>query len=272
MVLARPYRYLTFLLVLLGLVWGTTQVAGCADDPGNNVFPDGQDSSTDDGSDPGFDSGFNTGDAGPVGAIKIQPLDPVVDVTIDDGVVTTAPITFTATGDNNTKVTASFSLDRGELGNLIPSTGVFTATGNASGTGTVTATFGPYKATTSLTVRIKMSQNGPNPGSNVPDAGAGGWGGVGGNGPGPAVSSGTKALLLGAAQKPVTAAELGFLYPYDKTVWPRGIAAPLLQWQTTHAASAVRVHLEQKSFSFDGFYGGSALVNQPVDPDRKSVV
>ncbi|CAN5462994.1 hypothetical protein BH09MYX1_BH09MYX1_38720 [soil metagenome] len=262
----KLFRYLSLAAVAAGLMWGSAQIAGCADDPGNNVFPDGPDGSTDDGNVSTFDGTFNTGDGGQVGAIKIQPLDPVVDVSIDDGVVTAVPVTFVALGDNNTKVTASFSLDRGELGSLVPSTGVFTASGNASGTGTVTATFGTLKATTTLTVRIKMSQNGPNPNSGVPDGGAGGYAGVGGSGPGPVVSNPTKALLLGAAQKPLTPQELGFLYPYDKTVWPRGILAPLLQWQSTHAATAVRVHLEQKAFSFDGFYGGTNVVNEPIDP------
>jgi len=261
---AKFVRWTTTLATALALAWGTTHLSGCADDPGSIVFPNGPDGSGDPDGGPDFDGSFNQPD-GQVGALTIQPLDPVVDVSIDDGVVTTKPVTFTAT-TGSTPVSASFSLDRGELGNLIPSTGVFTASGNTSGTGTVTATFGNLKATTSLTVKIKMTQNGPNPNGGVPDGGAGGYGGVGGNGPGTVVSGPTKTLLLGPATKPANAQELGFLYPYDKTVWPRGVLAPLLQWQTTHAAKYVRVHLEQKSFTFDGFYGGAALVNQPVDP------
>src|SRR5437879_6564733 len=84
--------------------------------------------------------------------------------------------------------------------------------------------------------------------------GGGGNGGVGGEGLGVAVDGGTKNTLLGPATMPTSAQELGWLYPYDKTVWPRGMLAPLMQWQTTHQVTAVYVHLKQKYFEFQGFY------------------
>lgn len=212
------------------------------------------------------DSGFANNEAGN-GGLHISPQNPVVDVTIANGVLgAVMPVVFTATNDSGMTVGASFALDKGELGALVASTGVFTASGNVSGTGNVTATFQGSKDATTITVRIKMTQNGPPSGY---DGGSpsdpGGYGGVGGSGPGSAVSAATQAVLDGPAQKPGSAAELGFLYPYDQTVWPRGVLAPLLQWQTTHAAAAVKIHLEEKDFTFDGYYGGSGLVNQPID-------
>ena len=254
-------------------------LAACGSDD-STVFdggPDGQpgDSATvdvtiGDGGNPFGDSG------GPINSLAIQPADPVVQVTITDGVVSTTPITFQAIGNGSVIVPASFSLDRGELGTLVASTGVFTASGNVSGTGNVTATYsggtssdgGPLIATTTVTVQIAVSQNGKPTTDGGVDAGTlGGNNGVGGNDYGNPVDTNTKAVLDGTATAPANAQELGFLYPYDKTVFPQGILAPLLQWQSTHAAAttAVKIHLAEKGFTFDGYYLAPKWVNEPID-------
>ncbi|MGH7294074.1 MAG: hypothetical protein ACRELB_04030, partial [Polyangiaceae bacterium] len=93
----------------------------------------------------------------------------------------------------------------------------------------------------------------------------GGIGGVGGSGPGGPVSPGTQGVLAGTPTAPDGGSELGWLYPYDQTVWPRGILAPLLQWSTSHTIAAVYIHLTEANYDFQGFYAGSALVNQPID-------
>jgi len=259
------------LVTFSALSWGLMQ-AGCGDDNSASGFVP----QTDDGGDGGLVIGdetqFTNGDGNntPLTSISIVPANPVVTVSIDDGVVTTVPLTFTALGNNGASVAASFSLDRGELGNLDPATGIFTASGNVSGTGNVTAAFGGLTATTTVTVQISISQNGaPVLDGGAPDAGnnLGGNNGVGGNDYGTPVDGPTKALLLGPATKPSSPAELGFLYPYNSTVWPQGVLAPLLQWQTTHASATkyVRIHLQQKLFSFDGFYSAPMYVNHPVD-------
>ncbi len=249
--------------------WGV--VAGCGDDSGVSTFvPDNEGGKGGDGGLIGDETQFAGSDSGgPVTTLTIQPADPIVDVTIDDGVINTVPITFTALGNGTQVVPAAFALDRGELGNLVPATGVFTATGTVSGTGNATATWGGLTAKTTVSVRIKVSQNGkPNLDGGAPDSGKlGGNNGVGGNDYGNPVDPTTKTLLQGMAQKPQNAAELGWLYPYDKTVWPRGVLAPLLQWQTTHASAtkALRIHLEQKLYSFDGYYAVNQFVNHPID-------
>ncbi len=265
--------------------WVSVAVAllGCGSDDTNSVFDSGPDQAAIDG---GFDStlsdaGNPFGDTGTniLTSLTISPADPVVAVTIVDGVVTTTPITFIAYGNGTLQVPASFTLDRGELGNLVAGTGVFTASGVASGTGTVTASYNDGKqpdggaliATTSVTVTISMSQNGKP--TSITDAGAdasstlGGNNGVGGNDYGTAVNTTTQGILDGPSTTPSSAAELGFLYPYDKTVWPQGILAPLLQWQSTHASAtkAVKIHLAEKGFTFDGYYNAPAWVNEPID-------
>jgi len=259
-------RIVPLVLAVVALFWGALQV-GCGDEPGSTFDSGG--GGPDSGADvtlPDDDGGpILSGDGGALTAIAIVPADPIVAVTIDNGVMKTAPITFVAMGNNGVQVPASFTLDRGELGNLTIA-GTFTASGTIAGKGTVTAKYLGLTATTSLTVAIAMTQNGPPVADGgAPEAGIGGWGGVGGNGYGATVSAQTVARLLGNPTPPANAQELSFLYPYDKTVWPRGVLAPLLQWQTTHSIKYVYVHLIEKSFEFKGFYGGAALVNHPID-------
>ncbi|HEX2675386.1 MAG TPA: hypothetical protein VHM19_02070 [Polyangiales bacterium] len=53
-----------------------------------------------------------------------------------------------------------------------------------------------------------------------------------------------------------TVAPMRWLYPYDMTVFPRGLEAPLLQWDEagtpTATAEAVYVHLKSSSFDYQG--------------------
>jgi hypothetical protein len=276
--------------VLLAVV--TAQGCGGGGSNGNSFPPGGDDASTGgkdatssssggghDSGPAGDDSGGDTGisfgdDAGPT-TFAIAPPNPTATVTITDGVVSTTPVTLQAMATNkngSVPVAAAWSFDRGELGVIDATKGVFTASGNLAGVGTVTATWNGLTATTKLAVTVLSTQNGaPAAGDGGAgeagggDAGAGGVGGVGGGGLGGSVASGVIAVLTGNPTPPANAAELGFLYPYDATVWPRGILAPLLQWQTTHTATAVYIHLTQKNYEFKGFYSGTALVNQPIE-------
>jgi hypothetical protein len=272
------------LVLVFGLA-AAAVAAACGSGSGQSYTPGGPDAATDattdttgpapDGGDSGGDESPSLGleDAGPT-TLSIKPAMPAASVTIAGGVVSTTPVALQAiaTNDNGSApVPASWSFDRAELGAIVASTGVFTASGNLSGTGNVTATWNGLTATAPLAVSILSIQNG---GPGVPDGGAeagasdggaGGIGGVGGNGPGGPVSSGTQTLLTGTATPPTSAQQLGWLYPYDQTVWPRGLLPPLLQWQTTIGVTGVYVHMTEQGYEFQGFYAGSALVNQPVD-------
>jgi hypothetical protein len=264
--------------VFLAAVMG----AGCGSggSGGNTFSPPGDDASTSGGKDSSSSSGgddvssgndgpiFGGDDAGP-STLSISPANPTASVTITNGVVSTTPVQLQAIATNkngSVPVAATWSFDRGELGSIDATQGIFTASGNLGGVGTVTAIWSGLTATTKLSVNVLSQQNGgPASGDAGSDAGAGGIGGVGGSGPGGQVSSGVQAVLTGTPTAPSSSAELGWLYPYDLTVWPRGILAPLLQWQTTHTIAAAYIHLTQQNFEFKGFYSGTALVNQPVD-------
>lgn len=193
------------------------------------------------------------GDGGPIDpagqVISIQPPDPVLTFTSGQAVPT---VTFKAVTASGVVVPASFAIDRGELGAVPAATGVFTPSGAVGGKGTVTATWNGRTAQTSVTVKLVVTENGS---TLSPDAGggAGGSGGVGGEGPGGAVDAATIATLKSA---PVADAGLAWLYPYDKTVWPRGILAPLLQWQPGAAVDydAVAIKITETSFTYEGMF------------------
>lgn len=284
----RQKRAIWTLLGFLSIAAITALGCGTKGDEGTVFAPPGEDaSSTTDATTPPHDGStappadapggdapsFGVVDAGP-STLSISPSTPTASATLTNGVLSTTPVTLQALATNSNgsvPVAASWSFDRGELGSLDATTGVFTPNGNLSGTGTVTATWNGLSATAPLTVSLLSIQNGAPDAADAgeeggeSEAGAGGIGGVGGNGLGGPVSNGTQTLLSGTPTPPASSAELGWLYPYDQTVWPRGILAPLLQWATTHTVSAVYIHLTQKSFEFKGFYSGSALLNMPID-------
>src|SRR5262249_27663988 len=88
---------------------------------------------------------------------------------------------------------------------------------------------------------------------------------VGGEGLGPAVSD---AATLTALQNPTGSGQaqgFKFLYPYDKTVWPRGLLAPLLMWDWGLGdADAIRIQLTTTSgsFAWSGTFGRPAILAQ----------
>jgi hypothetical protein len=205
--------------------------------------------------------------------LTVMPANPEIKVTIVNGMVTSITGGADAKGTialqasaSGAVVPAKWSIDRGELGTLDVNGGAFVPNGNFSGVGTVSALYGKAVATTKLTIQLSITQNGGTWDPTTVTPGVGGIGGVGGEAPGGAVDDGTKTRLLGTSMKPASAAELGLLYPYNGTVWPRGTFAPLLQWQTTHTpTTAVFVHLTQANYDFQGFYTGANVVREHID-------
>ena len=199
------------------------------------------------------------GDA-PTGAMAITPANLKIAVPYGASAPT---VTYKATV-GGLSVPASFAIDLGQIGVIDAATGVMTPSGKIGGVANVTATFGGQKVMTSLTVTVEMSDNGAPAGLDA-GGGAGGNGGVGGAGPGGQVSAGGQAVLTGA---PTADAGLAWLYPYDKTVWPQGLLAPLLQWQPGAVGNydAIYIHLLEKGFEYKGFFGKPAtpFINHPI--------
>jgi hypothetical protein len=192
------------------------------------------------------------------GPLVIAPLDQVLSAA--PGAMPTLQYSATI---NGASVAPAWTIDRGEIGSIDVASGKFTASGGIGGKATITATFLKETASTSVTVKLQQSQNG-DPGYPAPAPGAGGYGGVGGSGPGPAASGGQVGVLTG---NPTADAAVKILYPYNGTVWPRGLLAPLIQWDPgTRSFDAVMVKLHAKNFDYLGTFAKNAtpFVNLPI--------
>lgn len=210
----------------------------------------------------GDDFGVPGGDM--AGPLVIAPLDQVVTYAPGGALPT---VQYTAS-INGASVAPAWTIDRGEIGAIGVSDGKFVAAGGVGGTAHVTATYLGQTATTTITVTIKQTQNG-NPDNRPATPGPGGYGGVGGDGPAPAASGGQVGTLGGT---PTPDANVHILYPYDGTVWPRGLLAPSIQWDpATHTIDAVMIKLHEKSFDYTGTFGvqpGVAnMINAPIPQD-----
>jgi hypothetical protein len=169
-----------------------------------------------------------------------------------------------------TKVPAKWSVELAQLG-TISTAGLFTPSGALGGKTRVTAQVGSLSGSTTVGVTLKMTQNGATQQNGNP--GPGGFGGVGGEGIGPALPAATVAVLDG---QPASAAGLSLVYPYDQTVWPLGILAPLIQWRglPQGIGDAVRIELAGPGFEFKGYFGRPAalpaaapFVRHPIPQD-----
>jgi WD40-like Beta Propeller Repeat len=212
----RPWWLLTLLLLLTLTATGGS---GCGSGGKNGLSP-GVDSGSADGNG-GSDSSL-FGDGGQ--QLVVDPANPTLDVT---GPTSTLQFSAHLAG-NSTPLTATWTLDVAGLG-TIDGTGLFTATGLLGGQAHVTAQVGSATGSTLLTVVLQLSDN---PG-NVPPA--------------------TQMQLQGGG---TADAAFKWLYPYDGTVFPRGLAAPVLQFAGT-APDATLVQVSFSSLSYTGFYGAS---------------
>jgi hypothetical protein len=261
---------------------------------GNSTFqPPGSEGGSDDsssggGSDSGmasdtrigFGDGSSSGSGGDSSAgFDVEPSTlQTITVKIGHPIPT---VIFTAT-EHGQPVPAGWSVDQGNLAAITAGSSVTgTVTPSAAGGGLITVTAGRGGMTLKRQVFIKLvaTQNGANPsapgeGAQIPgNTGAltsgGGVGGVGGEGLGGVVSDpGT----LGALMNPTStgsAQGLQFLYPYDGTVWPRGLLAPLIQWRwATNDADAIQIQLATTSgsFTWTGTFGRPAILMQTGGP------
>ncbi len=191
---------------------------------------------------------------------------------------------------NGNSVAAGWGVDRGEIGTALEGPGettTFTPSGNVGGVVTVFAGLNDEVLERRVMVQLTSTQNGPS-GSAQEQAqvatdvaqltDGGGIGGVGGEGLGVAVVDQGTLDALDAPAGGGQAEGLRFIYPYDQTVWPRGLLAPLLQWDWSFAdADAVKIELETTSgsFRYSGTFGrpdilmttGGPMLRHPIPQD-----
>lgn len=239
-------RQAFFIAILSLAVAGS---GGCKAAAGGNGDGGGGDGGNGDGGNPG-----DGGGDGPSPPLVISPIDPVITITPS---VANPMQQFTATQGGAT-VVASWSTNPTTLGTMDTGTGLYTATGGATGKGTVVATFNGKTATTSITIKQEVVQVG-DPTYPAPAPGPGGYGGVGGDGPGAPATPEQQVTLDGAATADPA---VKLLYPYDGTVWPKLLLAPLLMWESdSHSFDAVKVQLVENNYKYTGYFAKGASVN-----------
>jgi len=193
----------------------------------------------------------------------IQPADPVLNVTAGQQMPT---VTFMAYY-HGAQTDAVWNIDRGELGTIGPA-GVFTPSGNFGGTANVTAAHASLGGMTTVTVNLQATGQGdPVWTANPAAPGPGGYGGVGGNGPGSPPSP-TQMTALGSS--PTADPAVTWLYPYDQTVWPQGLLAPLLQWDSAgHTFDAAYLHVKEAHYEYKGYFAANKMPFQNLPIPQK---
>ncbi len=214
-----------FGLLLICASAGGAIAAACGDPMGAGAAFVNEDASIpigEGGTTPPFaDASFEDG---PGRKLTIQPADSTLDVSAAG-----ATVKFTALLDGS-PVPVTWNLDSA-LAGRIDGAGVFTANAQTAGVVTVFAeSAGHVKGQTTLTVKLHLSDN---PGG---------------------VDPGTQGQLKGGGTADGTFA---WLYPYDQTVFPRGLMPPTLQFKGV-AATAYYVKITSKLLSYEGFYAGNS--------------
>jgi hypothetical protein len=207
--------------------------SGCGKDGGGGALVDGGDGMPDASPGP-RDAGPDARREPPITSLTITPTTLMLDASMPQ------PVQFVARLPDGSpaNVPISWVVTPKELGTINPSTGLFTPSG-ASGEVKITASAGSVSVTITLSIAVNAAENGDRDFGSIP-AGAGGIGGVGGEGGGSPITEPLLRAALDAA--PTEDATLSWLYPYDGTVWPRGLPAPLLQWKHgDHAPVAVKL-------------------------------
>ncbi len=155
-------------------------------------------------------------DHGMVVSLVVSPATSTINVV--NGVATPVPFTATATYADKFSgvVVPTWSFDQLPIA-VIDATGNLTPGGTLGGHGTVTAAFSGLTATAGVDVILQISQN-------------------------PAMLSTANQTLFGA---PAAGPSGTLLYPYDQTVFARGLLPPELQWSGGVAGDAYFVHLAE---------------------------
>lgn len=167
--------------------------------------------------------------------LVIDPLEPTIDAT---GTPTTLELHATIAGVRLPNVT--WFVDDVIVG-TIADTGVFTANGMVAGDARITARFGDLEASTRVHVRVRISR--PLDGLAGTDI---------------------DMLRAGGSADPT----LRWLYPYDRTVFPRGLAAPVLQLAGTASdAARVTIDIEARNFHYEQFFAGGARLQITLPSD-----
>lgn len=189
-------------------------------DDGEFKDPTGENGGTSSGT-PGF---ANVSDAD-VASVAIDP--PNATLAVENNTPGTQPFKLIATLVDGKKgeVPGTWTANNFPVGG-IGSNGVYTANGQLGGIVKVSASFKGKTANADLTVRLHLLESSPN------------------------LDAATIAALKGASGKD---AAITWAYPYDGTVFPRGLAGPKLMWNGGANGDAYYVHVQSATFDLESF-------------------
>lgn len=242
----RSARGLAFLLVLVISCAAVAIFAACGSSEGSNFVSGGQ---TDAG-----DGGGTSGNLGPVGpfptdndgstptdqSIVVDP--PTATLTITDR-ASPPKQTFTAKNKSGATVTPVWTLDDYTAG-TIDASGVFTAKGTVGGKVKVIATLGGSQGTATIELTVSLKDDLGN--VTLPD------GRVIEQGSDKMSKTNRDALDTNPTDEGADGTKL--IYPYDKTVMPRGLLAPVPQFTAgTHPPEDFKVILDTNGFHWVGY-------------------
>jgi WD40-like Beta Propeller Repeat len=214
-------------LVLLPLSVLLAILVACGSSTPGQGFADPGADASDEGT--GLPPGPTFGDGGEktVQTISIDP--PTATIAVDSGAAVTQQFHVVAHFIDGTTGTISESLPWSatnlQVGTISPS-GLYTSTGNLGGVIAIGASYKGQKASAQLTVKLHVVEN------------------TGG------VTPGDQGTLKGATNPDPTVV---WAYPYNGTVFPRGLASPLMQWNNGGADDLYYVHITSASFELESF-------------------
>ncbi|MEZ4380764.1 MAG: hypothetical protein R3A79_05425 [Nannocystaceae bacterium] len=160
-------------------------------------------------------TGTDTGD----GVLDIEPKDVVLEI-VDGNIIQQ---NFTATYDGvDVTGSAQWSYNKPEIG-LLMLDSVFVPTGAMGGVGTLKATYQGAEATTSVAVKITKTLD--------PDGLAGQFENPSGADPG-----------------------MSIVYPYDMTVFPLNVAAPVVQWNGVQNGDLYKLHIVEEYVDYTTYF------------------
>ncbi|NUO54511.1 MAG: hypothetical protein HOV80_37175 [Polyangiaceae bacterium] len=159
-------------------------------------------------------------------SLEIDP--PTATINIDNGVIPAATdfkVYGLSSDGGKAEVDAQWTFNRPDIAQ-VAGEGDVSATGLLGGVGTLQASIGPLVANAQVTVKLAYTNDPENVPQNIKD------------------------LFDGATTGDPT---MALVYPYDKTVFPRGLLGPLIQWNGGNAADIYRVHIESPTFEYTGW-------------------
>ncbi len=222
-----PKRFLLAVLLLgplVGVLGGSIATGCAASQTGGFEVADATSRTAD------SDSGLLLDDAGgsqkPIASLTIDP--PTAALEVVNGVIVTQKFNATIHYTDNTTLTvnnAVWSVSNASVG-AIDAHGSYTPRGSQGGIVTVTAAAVSKRATAQLTVRIHVIENSAN------------------------ASAATQTMLKAAQTQDAT---VRWLYPYDNTVFPRGINAPRLMWSNAGMSDVYYVRLFNPTYEYESF-------------------